>query len=157
MTNTLPLTPDTPTPTCTRRISFDAAHRVMEHEHRCQLLHGHRYVVEATFQAKELDALGRVIDFGVIKEKLGAWIDTNWDHNTILHENDKELGDVIANQTGQEVFYLPFNPTAEHLAVFLLEEVCSNLFADTDVICVKVKVEETANCFAEVWKPNSGN
>jgi 6-pyruvoyltetrahydropterin/6-carboxytetrahydropterin synthase len=52
---------------CTRRIEFDAAHRVMEHESKCKHLHGHRYALEATFVAPDLDTLGRVVEFGVIK------------------------------------------------------------------------------------------
>ena len=53
---------------CTRRLEFDSAHRVMNHEGKCKMLHGHRYVLEASFSAKKLDELGRVIDFGVIRE-----------------------------------------------------------------------------------------
>ena len=63
--------------TCTRRIEFDAAHRILNHESKCKMLHGHRYVLEAEFTAKKLDKLGRIIDFGVIREVLGTWIDDN--------------------------------------------------------------------------------
>ncbi len=52
---------------CTRRIEFDAAHRVMRHEGKCKHLHGHRYALEATFSASGLDALGRVIDFAAFQ------------------------------------------------------------------------------------------
>ena len=69
---------------CTRKLEFDSAHRVMEHESKCKMLHGHRYVVEASFAAKELDEIGRIIDFGLIREILGKWIDDNLDHNAIL-------------------------------------------------------------------------
>ena len=75
----------------TRKLHFDAAHRVMQHESKCKYLHGHRYVVEATFEAAQLDDLGRVVDFGVIKERLGQWLDAHWDHATILYQKDKEL------------------------------------------------------------------
>ncbi len=131
---------------CTRRLEFDAAHRVMEHESKCKFLHGHRYVIEASFAAKELDSIGRVVDFGVIKEKLGAWIDNNWDHNTILFDKDKELGKAINSVTGQSVFYLPANPTAENMAAYLLENICPNLFADYELKCVSIRLYETPNC-----------
>ncbi len=137
---------------CTRRIEFDAAHRVMEHESKCKHLHGHRYAVEATFAAVELDALGRVIDFGVIREKLGSWIDANWDHATILHEKDKPLGEAIAAKTGQTVFYLPYNPTAENLARYLLEVVCKQVFDNKEINCINIRVYETPNCFADATK-----
>lgn len=131
---------------CTRRLEFDAAHRVMEHESKCKNLHGHRYVVEAGFTAPELDRLGRVVDFGVIKERLGAWIDNNWDHTTILFEMDKELGKAICDITDQQVFYLPSNPTAENMAAYLLESVCPQLFADYGLKCVSIRLYETPNC-----------
>ncbi|MBY0356004.1 MAG: 6-carboxytetrahydropterin synthase [Rickettsiales bacterium] len=135
---------------CTRRLEFDAAHRVMEHESKCKFLHGHRYVVEATFEATHLDALDRVIDFGVIKEVLGAWIDENWDHATILNEKDRLLGQAIENHTKQTIYWLNGNPTAEKMAAYLLEVICPKLFVGTQVRCVVLRLHETPNCYAEV-------
>ena len=135
--------------TCTRRIEFDAAHRILNHESKCKMLHGHRYALEATFVAKELDDLGRVIDFGVVREVLGAWIDENFDHNTILSKEDKKLGEKITSETGQKIFYLDKNPTAENIAEFLLKEICPQLFAKKQVKCVKIKLFETPNCYVE--------
>ncbi len=136
--------------TCARRLEFDAAHRVMEHESKCKHLHGHRYALEAAFTANELDSLGRVVDFGVIKEKLGGWIDANWDHNTILHAADKPLGDVIAAKTAQSIFYLPTNPTAENMAQYLFDVICPQLFDGLDIRCTSIKLWETPNCYALV-------
>jgi 6-pyruvoyltetrahydropterin/6-carboxytetrahydropterin synthase len=136
--------------TCTRRLEFDAAHRVMLHESKCKYLHGHRYVVEVTCEAEQgLDALGRVIDFGVIKARLGEWLDRYWDHNTILHEADRSLGEMIAAELHQEIFYLPTNPTAENMALYLLEVVCPVLFAECGIRCTKIRLYETPNCYAE--------
>ncbi len=131
---------------CTRRIEFDAAHRVLEHESKCKNLHGHRYAIEASFSADGLDALGRIVDFGVIREKLGAWVDENWDHTTILFEKDKTLGKSISDITGQTIFYLPTNPTAENMAAYLLEIICPELFADMNIRCVSIHLKETPNC-----------
>lgn len=138
---------------CTRRIEFDAAHRVMGHESKCKFLHGHRYAVEASFAAPKLDALGRVIDFGVIKTLLGGWIDNHWDHNTILSHEDSALGEQIAAITHQDVFYLPTNPTAENMADYLLHTVCPSLFATSSLVCVKIKLCETPNCSVEAVPP----
>ena len=137
------------TVTCTRKLHFDAAHRVLEHKSKCKMLHGHRYVVEVTLKAKELTKEGFVMDFGDIKEKLGSWIDSNWDHNTILSKDDKNLGDFIEKETGQKVFYLPYNPTAENMALYLMNVVCAKIF-DGATKCVKITIYETPNCFAEV-------
>lgn len=133
---------------CTRRIEFDAAHRVMEHESKCRHLHGHRYAVEATFAAGALDALGRVIDFGTVRDRLGGWIDAQWDHATILNEKDKSLGEAIAAATGQKIYYLPANPTAETMASYLLEQVCPALFGNSGASCIQIKLYETPNCYA---------
>lgn len=134
---------------CTRKIEFDAAHRVMLHESKCKYLHGHRYVIEATFAAEALDTVGRVVDFGEIKTVLGGWVDATWDHTTILNEKDRELGEEIARQTGQLVFYLPTNPTAENMAEYLLKIVCPKLFAGRPLHCTKIRLYETPNCYAD--------
>jgi 6-pyruvoyltetrahydropterin/6-carboxytetrahydropterin synthase len=136
--------------TCTRRIEFDAAHRIINHESKCKMLHGHRYCLEATFVAADLDNLGRVIDFGVIREVLGGWIDDNFDHNTILSIKDKKLGEKIAEITGQKIYYMHQNPTAENIANYIFAEICPKLFADKNVKCVALKLYETPNCYANV-------
>jgi len=122
----------------------------MEHESKCKMLHGHRYVVEASLGAVELDAIGRVIDFGVIREVLGKWIDDNLDHNTILFEKDQNLGENIAKITGQKIYYMKSNPTAENIAKHLLEDICPQLFANHNIKCVGIKVYETPNCSAQI-------
>lgn len=135
---------------CTRKIAFDTAHRVMLHEGKCKYVHGHRYTVEATFTARTLDDLGRVVDFGVIKELLGGWIDTHWDHTLILWDKDEALGASIAAQTGQTVYYLPMNPTAENLATYLMDRICPRLFAQHAILCTHIIIHETPNCSASI-------
>lgn len=135
---------------CTRRIEFDAAHRIINHESKCKMLHGHRYVLEASFEADRLDNLGRVIDFGVIYEVLGSWINENFDHNTILSIDDKILGDEISKITGQKIYYIKENPTAENIALYLFKEICPKIFAGKNVSCTKIKLYETPNCHVRV-------
>ncbi len=143
---------DNPLITCTRKLEFDAAHRVIGHENKCKYLHGHRYVLEVEFAAVTLDKLGRVLDFGLIKDKLKQWIDDNWDHNTILSEQDIELGQQISKVTGQRVFYLPYNPTAENMALFLFDRIIPEIFQEFSVEYHKVIIRETPNCIATVQK-----
>ena len=135
--------------TCTRRIEFDAAHRVMKHNSKCKMLHGHRYALEATFSADHRDELGMVIDFGIIKDILGDWVDNNWDHNTILNSKDRALGEQITQVTGQKIYYLNCNPTAEEMASYLLKEICPKLFAKYKITCTQIKLFETPNCYAQ--------
>lgn len=81
--------------TCTRRLEFDAAHRVVGHEGKCAHLHGHRYAVELTAEA-EMDAVGRVIDFSVLKAKVGGFIDGGWDHGMLLNPDDHAARAAVA-------------------------------------------------------------
>lgn len=137
--------------TIARRLEFDAGHRVKGHEGKCATLHGHRYSVWVTAQAKALDNVGRVIDFGVIKQLLGTWIDLHWDHTCLVFDEDTEVLTALKLlPRNKEPYVCPFNPTAENMARYLLRQVCPNLFKDTGVSIVKVRVDETPNCYAEV-------
>lgn len=133
--------------TITRRIEFDAAHRVLGHEGKCKLLHGHRYLCEVTVEASELDPLGRVVDFGVVKEKVGGWVDRHWDHNVLLHAQDplRNLPAAIPEQMPYIMSY--GNPTAENIAATLYGVAVSLL--PTHLKVVNVRVYETPNCYAD--------
>lgn len=135
---------------CTRRIEFDAGHRVIGHKHKCKFLHGHRYALEVTMISQELDNCGMVIDFGTIKEVMQQWIDDNFDHTLILHNSDKILGDSIENITGQKVYYLDSNPTAENIALHLKDVIIPELFANEGINLDKIRLFETPKCFVEV-------
>jgi len=135
---------------CVRRIQFAAGHRVLNHESRCKYPHGHNYVVYFHARAKagqdHLDSIGRVIDFGVLKQRLGEWIDVHWDHGFLFWERDAEIRRrALASERWIAV---PFNPTAENIARYLLEEVAPRQLIGTGVEIWKVRVEETENCSA---------
>lgn len=165
-------------PVCCRKIGFDAGHRVVNHESKCAHLHGHRYTVEiyATQKleqppvaevlvmpkAEYLDDVGRVIDFSVLKERIGGWIDDAWDHGLILWAADPLLKDIknmiVATPEVsegrcigimQKYYEMPYNPTAENMAKYLLEEICPRLLGGTGVYVTKIRLWETPNCFAE--------
>jgi len=134
----------------TRLIEFDAGHRVIGHEHKCKYLHGHRYVLEVTAMAPELNELGMVVDFGKLKTIVKSWIDEHFDHNVILHKEDAKLGASIAEVTNQSVYYLKDNPTAENIALHLKRDILPGLFVDKSFEIVSVKLYETPNCFVEI-------
>lgn len=157
--NTLTIVPDIEseltrqqhTTSAVRRIQFCAGHRVFKHESKCHRLHGHNYV--AFFHAQGsggLDELGRVIDFGVLKEKLASWIEANWDHGFILWKKDTAAVEAIQRLDGQHVFLLSTNPTAENMAAHLLHVVAPAVLQGTGVVVHKVVLWETENCFVEV-------
>ncbi|BEU87616.1 6-carboxytetrahydropterin synthase QueD [Selenomonas sp. TAMA-11512] len=81
---------------------FEAAHRVAGYPGKCDRLHGHSWKVEAIVRGKELDALGMLVDFKVVKGALNEILDT-MDH--------QYLNELEAFQS--------VNPTAEHLAAYI--------------------------------------
>lgn len=137
--------------TITRKLEFDAGHRVHNHESKCGTLHGHRYVLEVTATAPELDQLGRVIDFSVLKEKIGTWVDKYWDHTTLVFNQDTVTMEALERIPHfKPSFICPFNPTAENMAHYLLHEIIPFLMQGTGVTVTRLKLWETPNCFAEV-------
>jgi 6-pyruvoyltetrahydropterin/6-carboxytetrahydropterin synthase len=137
--------------TCTRRIEWDAMHRVPRHESKCAAFHGHRYAAEITCHGT-LDDRGRVIDFGVVKERVGGWVDTHWDHTAVLMRGDPDPAvPAIAESNvshGRPVYWLDGAPTAENL-VAELARVAQELLADTGVRVVRIRLWETPNGTAE--------
>ncbi len=138
--------------TCTRRLEWDAMHRIPRHESKCAAFHGHRYAAEITCHAEALDDRGRVIDFGVVKERVGTWIDTHWDHTAILMEGDPDpavAGIAASNAAhGRPVYWMAAPPTAENVAAELAVH-AQRLLADTGVRVIRIRVWETPNGSAE--------
>jgi 6-pyruvoyltetrahydropterin/6-carboxytetrahydropterin synthase len=92
--------------------TFAAAHAIRGHTRGCQNLHGHNYRVRVHLRARELDALGMVLDFADLKAIMQEILDP-FDHHVI-------------NEVP------PFdrrNTTAELLAEHVHEQVCSRLAA----------------------------
>lgn len=130
-----------------RKLHFCAGHRVYKHESKCANLHGHNYVLLAYAQADELDPLGRVVDFAVLKEKIGGWLDEYWDHNFLIFKKDKEMKklETIAPKT-KPWYICDFNPTAEMMATHLIKEICPKVLKGTGVTVTKIELWETENC-----------
>ena len=136
--------------TCTRRLHFCAGHRVYRHEGKCANAHGHNYYAHIVAEADELDSTGRVIDFSVLKEKIGFWIDLYWDHTFIVFQEDREMIQALQMICSPKApFIAPFNPTAENMAHYLLTTVCPKLLQGTAVRVCRVTLYETDNCSAE--------
>lgn len=135
--------------TCTRRLQFCAGHRVLNHESRCASFHGHNYLAYFTAAAPSLDAIGRVIDFGVLKIKIGCWIDQFWNHGFILYDQDADGIAAIESVEPHKLYLMGSNPTAENMADFLLTGVCPTVLQGTGVEVVKVVLWETEDSCAE--------
>jgi 6-pyruvoyltetrahydropterin/6-carboxytetrahydropterin synthase len=159
----------------TRKLEFDAGHRLVGHESQCAYLHGHRYAAEITVRSADLDSVGRVVDFGVIKKVIGGWIQENWDHNIILNSEDPllkylRIADTTAKNTiknvqdpnrqhavsnaifnGRKPYVLDkLNPTVEVMAK-ILARVSRDLLLDLkcNLHVQSVRLYETPNCWAD--------
>ena len=113
----------------TVRHHFDAAHYLREYHGACSRLHGHRWQVEVTVQGSQLDELGMLVDFGVLKQAL----------KSELQELDHHLINDLSPFT-------TLNPTAENLAKYLFERLLV-LLAGASL--KKVRVYETPDAWAE--------
>jgi 6-pyruvoyltetrahydropterin/6-carboxytetrahydropterin synthase len=134
-----------------RKIQFCAGHRIYGHESKCKNMHGHNFI--AFFHAEAVDGLdeiGRVIDFNVLKTKIGGWIEDNWDHSFIFWVNDEIVKSALAQIGEAKMYPLPANPTVENMAAYLLTKICPAVLKDINVKVTKIVLWETENCYAEV-------
>ncbi len=132
-----------------RRIKFCAGHRLFEHGGKCEHFHGHNYVADFFVTGDEVDSVGRVLDFADLKARTKGWIDDNWDHSFLVYEKDQNGIDALSMVQPTRLFKMPYNPTAENMARYLLEEVCPQVLAGTGARATSVRIWETEEAYAE--------
>ena len=137
--------------TATRYHDFSTGHRVYGHESKCAHLHGHNYRIHLTVEAEQLDTVGRVMDFSVIKTLLAEWLEENWDHKFLVWEKDPFATTLKTLDTDGTVI-VNFNPTAENMGQYLIDVVGPAQLVDTGVTLVNVNIEETRKCSVTVSK-----
>ena len=89
---------------------FAAAHQLRGYQGRCENLHGHNWVVQATLEASGLNKIGLAIDFTEIKKALREVLD-QLDHK---HLNDLPM-------------FREVNPSSENLSRWICEALASRL------------------------------
>lgn len=135
--------------TVMKRIKFCAGHRLYRHGGKCEFFHGHNYVADFYVTGDDVDSVGRVIDFADLKQLFKGWLDENWDHGFLLAHDDENGIHAIKQVVPSKYRILPYNPTAENMARYLLDEVGPELLGGTNVQLTKVVIWETDDSFAE--------
>jgi 6-pyruvoyltetrahydropterin/6-carboxytetrahydropterin synthase len=135
----------------TKQFTFDAAHRLPNHNGKCRNLHGHTYKVEVTCTGPintdaEHPGYGMVVDFDVLKVAWGR-VEVALDHRTLLWRDDP-LYAVLREHHFQGigiVFDTP--PTAENIADFIMRQMTAAL---ENIVVTRIRVWETATSYADV-------
>ena len=131
----------------TREISFCYGHRLLRYDGKCRHLHGHNGRAVITLAATDLDALGMVMDFTLLKRIVGGWIDSQLDHKMLLHKDDPALA--YLQTQGEPIYVMHVNPTAENIARLIFDFAASQGFPVTEV-----KLWETDSSCATYARPS---
>ncbi len=140
----------------TRRLEFDAGHRIPDHKSQCRHLHGHRYTIEITLSGNEIDksgdaANGMVMDFSQVKDLAKQHLVDAWDHAFLAFAGDKAIVDFLNSLPDHKTVILDRVPTAENLARIAFE--CLDaVYRDTygnQLQLDQVRLYETPNCWAD--------
>lgn len=105
----------------TRRLEFDAGHRIPNHNSQCRHLHGHRYAIEVTLSGDVLategtSEQGMVMDFSDVKTIANETLVKHWDHAFLAYRGDRAVVEFLASLPEHKTVVLDVVPTAENLA-----------------------------------------
>lgn len=146
----------------TRRLEFDAGHRIPDHRSLCKHLHGHRYALEVTVSGDvtRLDGdprNGMILDFSEVKTVMRELVVDRWDHAFLVHAGDTLIVDFLRSLPDHRTVVLDTVPTAENLA----QKAFDLLAPKIGTLCNKalrlqnVRLYETPNCWADVHAASS--
>lgn len=143
--------------TITRKLEFDAGHRIPDHRSQCRNLHGHRYVLEITLQGDLVETegapdRGMVMDFADVKALASEHLVDKWDHAFLVYEGDTQVRDFLDSMAGHKTVVLDRIPTVENLAAVAFE-ILANVYDahyGVNLRLHKVRLYETPNCWADV-------
>lgn len=140
----------------TRKIEFDAGHRIPDHRSQCRNLHGHRYVLEVTLTGDIVQAPGEsdngmVMDFSDIKSIAKRHIVDVWDHAFLVFEGDAAVRGFLDTLPGHKTVVVDRIPTAENLATIIFETLAPHYHGHfgAHLRLARVRLYETPNCWAD--------
>ncbi|VFR16166.1 6-carboxytetrahydropterin synthase @ Queuosine biosynthesis QueD, PTPS-I [plant metagenome] len=140
----------------TRRLEFDAGHRIPDHRSQCRNLHGHRYVLEITLSGEVLDTPGEsdngmVMDFSEIKSIAKAHIVDVWDHAFLVFQGDTAVRGFLETLPDHKTVVLDCIPTAENLARIVFRTLAPHYHGHYGqaLRLTRVRLFETPNCWAD--------
>ncbi|MEO0047397.1 MAG: 6-carboxytetrahydropterin synthase QueD [Pseudomonadota bacterium] len=141
----------------TRRLEFDAGHRIPHHGGQCRHIHGHRYVIEVTVLGQVLDHQGHgddgmVLDFGDIKKITNEQVVEKWDHAFLVAKEDESLVNFLASIPDHKTVVMDHIPTVENLAqsaFSILDPIFKERFGGR-LNLSRLRLYETPNCWADV-------
>ncbi len=140
----------------TRRLEFDAGHRIPNHTSQCQHLHGHRYALEITLSGEIVRREGAadegmVMDFSEVKTIANTVLVDQWDHAFLVYQGDHAVVEFLATLPGHKTVVLPVVPTAENLADTAFR-ILDAAYVDTygnQLQLQRVRLYETPNNWAD--------
>lgn len=140
----------------TRRLEFDAGHRIPNHRSQCRHLHGHRYALEVTLSGNVItddgaEAQGMVMDFSEVKAIAQDRLVNAWDHAFLAWRDDLPVIEFLATLPGHKTVLFDAPPTAEHLALAafrLLDKAYQDNYGN-NLRLERVRIYETPNCWAD--------
>jgi 6-pyruvoyltetrahydropterin/6-carboxytetrahydropterin synthase len=143
----------------TRRLEFDAGHRIPDHKSQCRHLHGHRYAIEITLSGEIIDqagdaANGMVMDFSQVKELAMRHLVDAWDHAFLVYQGDRAVADFLGTLPGHKTVLLDRVPTAENLARIAFDRL-EGAYRDTygnHLRLERIRLYETPNCWADALR-----
>lgn len=143
----------------TRRLEFDAGHRIPDHQSQCRHLHGHRYAIEITLSGDIIKADGQsingmVMDFSEIKTLARQHLVDAWDHAFLAFRGDAQVVSFLASLPDHKTVLLDVVPTAENLAAIAfarLDEVYLDRYGN-HLQLERIRLYETPNCWADALR-----
>lgn len=143
--------------TITRKLEFDAGHRIPDHKSQCRNLHGHRYTLEITLIGNVIEQEGcsdngMIMDFSDVKTLAKQHLVDVWDHAFLAYAKDKDVLEFLASIPGHKTVIIDSIPTVENLARAAFN-ILKSAYQDrygTGLRLHKVVLHETPNCWAEI-------